>query len=362
MGLEEQQFKHILKQFPLEGHILSCDSFGSGHIHDTYLVTQSTGQRYILQRFNHLVFTEPQKVMENLQMVLNHLQMKDGNEDSAMQNLSLVQTISRNPLWHDSQGGYWRLFDYVENSFAIDKVEAPEQACEGALAFGHFLAQLLDLPATKLHITIKDFHHVGRRFEQLREAVTKDVQNRAASVKMLTDFALERQEQVSYLSTLIDGNQLPLRVTHNDTKINNILFHTETQKGLCVVDLDTVMPGLLMYDFGDMARTFCPEGGEEDQTINFRMEIFDQMCQGFFLNDFKDMITTQEKDSLRWGPWLMSYLMGVRFLADYINGDLYYKISYPMHNLDRANNQLLLVKEIEEHSDQIESCIQNSLL
>ena len=345
----------IIEQFAVPGQTKSCEIFGSGHIHDTYLLNQGNpSARFILQKFNHQVFTEPLKVTHNLELILAHL--KEKRSHCPLEPLTIVPTIQQESIYFHQQRGYWRMFEYVEDSYVVDQVQNNQQALEGSRAFGVFLALLGDFPVHQLHVTIPNFHHVGHRFQQLKEAINLNPVNRLAEVNVLVEMALERQPQVEQLSQMIDGKTLPLKVTHNDTKISNILFHRKTLQGLSVVDLDTVMPGFLMYDFGDMARTFCNLGKEEAPQCDFSMGYFLEICKGFLV-PFKGQVTHEEIESLNWGPWLMTYIMGIRFLADYIRGDTYYKVSYPRHNFDRASNQLHLVKKIEDAAAQIQATI-----
>lgn len=355
-----QELQEVFEYFRLAGPVDAVQSFGSGHIHDTYLLTckGTARHQYILQKFNHRVFKDPEKVMENIHRVIEHIQNKPSAQKKHLQSLTIIPTCSGSRILQIDKESYWRVFKYIDHSYSIDKVTQPVEATEAALAFGLFLDLLRDMNVYQLHRTIENFHHVGKRFEQLEQSISKDPLKRVQDNPMEISFAKSRKNQVRFLSSLIDGDSLPLRVTHNDTKINNVLFQENSTTGICVVDLDTIMPGYLMYDFGDMARTFCNPLNEDDpaQGVSFRMEIFEALCEGFF-KGFGQGMDRLEIESLVYAPWLMTFIMGIRFLGDYFGGDIYYKISYPSHNLDRARNQFKLVQEIERKQKDITSVI-----
>lgn len=347
----------VLEHFTLAGPVATVEGYGSGHIHDTYLVACQAPvphNKYILQKFNHKVFKSPKKVMENIHRVIRHIQEKPLSQIEPLQSLKIIPTHSGEQILQSNKDSYWRVFNFIDHTYAIDLVQHPSEALEAGLAFAHFFDLLRDMNARQLHHTIEDFHHVGKRFQQLEQAVMADSCQRVKDHQAEISFARSRKDRVDFLSELIDSATLPWRVTHNDTKINNVLFQEQSHIGISVVDLDTVMPGYLMYDFGDMARTFCNPVMEEDpiQGVQFRMEVFDALCEGFF-RGLSQGIKPVEIDSLVHAPWLMTYIMGIRFLRDFLSGDIYYKISYPLHNLDRARNQFKLIEEIEKNQENI---------
>lgn len=359
MGISnERNFDFLEQEFELPGSIISISSLGSGHIHDTYLVTcQDPGSsKFVLQKFNHLVFVQPEQVAANIRLVYRHFQAS--KDATSLVPLELFETKSGQPLYKSSQGDYWRLFNYIDRSDSYDQVYHRDQALGGAIAFGSFIQALHELDPGDLFTTIPDFHSLKHRFKQLTEAVSEDRVNRVDQYRSEVEFALKRESMVLHLTELAEADEIPTRVTHNDTKINNVLFRKDTTEAISVIDLDTVMPGLLLYDFGDMARTFCNNALEEEsaQKAFFRMNMFEALCEGFF-QGIKFRLSRAEIDSLKSGPWWMTYIMGIRFLADFINGDIYYKISYELQNLDRARNQFSLLSDIEKKQTQIDQMV-----
>ena len=356
---DEHNFSFLEREFDFPGSVQSITSLGSGHIHDTYLVTCGNGEqsRFVLQKFNHQVFKHPRQVAANIQMVNDCF---DSSTSTELQPIKLVNTLAGDSLYESPLGEYWRVFNYIENSDSFDKVNNTEQALGAATAFGSFIEMMRGLDPKDLYTTIPDFHNLKLRFDQLRTAISKDEAHRASEHSSDIDFALQRSSKVIQYSDLAGKEKIPLRVTHNDTKINNVLFLKGTTQAISVIDLDTVMPGLLLYDFGDMARTFCNSVLEEDNAldVSFRLNIFEALCKGFF-DGLKTSLPRAEVDSLKAGPWWMTYIMGIRFFADFLNGDVYYKISYPQQNLDRARNQFRLVADIEEKQREINQIIES---
>ena len=358
----EPDFLFLDKQFQLPGPVATVVPYGSGHIHDTYLLTCLNDQasRFILQRFNHFVFKNPNEVMANISQVLDHL--GDSNDQSELVPFKIVKTKSGGILYKSPGNEYWRIFSFVENSESYDQVTNPELAQGGGKAFGHFIEGLKTLDPKKLFTTIPEFHNVSRRFEQLKSAIDADSVGRVSQYQKEVEFSMNRETKVFDYSTLASQSDMPYRVTHNDTKINNVLFRSGTTQGICVLDLDTVMPGLLLYDFGDMGRTFCNNVLEEGPMNDawFRLDLFKSLCQGFF-GTFTERPGKTEVEGLKIGTWWMTYIMGIRFLADFLSGDIYYKISHPMQNLDRARNQFHLLADIEAKQQKINQIIEDSL-
>ena len=334
--------------------------FGEGHINETYAVYMPGPEgtdvpRYVLQRVNIHVFKNPAQVMENIFSVTEYLReviRKEGG-DLDRETLSYIKTKSGDTYFEDADGQPWRCLHYVPKSICHQTVEEPQQFYQSARSFGHFLKQLGDYPAEDLYETIPRFHDTVKRFRDFSEAVRKDVKNRAGQCREEIDFALAREADCGVLMNQLQEGILPLRVTHNDTKLNNILFDADTDQGLCIIDLDTIMPGLAANDFGDSIR-FGASTAEEDEPdlskVHFDIHLYELYVKGY-LEMARDVLTPAEIDSLPWGARLMTLECGMRFLADYLQGDVYFKTAYPDHNLVRARTQFRLVKEMEEQFD-----------
>ena len=334
--------------------------FGEGHINETYAVYMPGPEgtdvpRYVLQRVNIHVFKNPAQVMENIFSVTEYLReviRKEGG-DLDRETLSYIKTKSGDTYFENADGQPWRCLHYVPNSICHQTVEEPQQFYQSARSFGHFLKQLGDYPAERLYETIPRFHDTVKRFQDFSEAVRKDVKNRAGQCREEIDFALAREADCGVLMNQLQEGILPLRVTHNDTKLNNILFDADTDQGLCIIDLDTIMPGLAANDFGDSIR-FGASTAEEDEPdlskVHFDIHLYELYVKGY-LEMARDVLIPAEIDSLPWGARLMTLECGMRFLADYLQGDVYFKTAYPDHNLVRARTQFRLVKEMEEQFD-----------
>jgi len=345
--------------FALPGPVSTITSLGSGHIHDTFVVTCSdrSGSSYVLQRFNHRVFQYPEQVMNNIDKVLRHLDKPCG-----LQKIEVIRTKDDKLLYRSAQGVYWRMFTYLENSEAIDQLLRPVQATAAARAFGAFINAMEAIDPNELFVTIPDFHNLPARFDKFKSVLSSTSQQRRSSSGPLVDWVLSREIRVEQLAKFLNHPQIPIRVTHNDTKINNALFKKGTNQAIAVIDLDTVMPGLLLYDFGDMARTFCSSAFEEEspEPPEFRTDYFKALCEGFF-SSFKQQISPEELASIEAGPWWMTFIMGIRFLTDYLEGDVYYKTTHPMQNLARAKNQLDLLIDIEKKQESINLAIRQQV-
>ena len=356
-----REFRFLDHRFDLPGTIKDISPLGSGHIHDTYLITCTDQEhsRFVLQKFNQEVFRNPLEVMSNIDKVLEQI---DKNQSKSFEPLRIIKTLDGD-LIHLEQSHFYRIYNYIGNSDSFDQVTTIDQAIGGARAFGEFLELLGGVSPSELYTTIPDFHNLNTRFSQLKQAVAEDMAGRLKDFGSEVEFALARESKVLECSSLLENPNVPFRVTHNDTKINNVLFKQESTTAICVVDLDTIMPGLLLFDFGDMARTFCNavlEEGNSEEAF-FRLEIFEGVCQGFF-QSITSSLPKPEVESLKIGPWWMTYIMAIRFLADFLNGDVYYKINSPLQNLDRARNQLNLVKDIEEKQDQINHILETQAI
>ncbi len=329
------------------------DPYGNGHINDTYLCDNAP--RYILQRINHNVFASPENLMENIANVTKFLKEKikeaGGNPDR--ETLTVIPTIDGKNYYKDENGNYFRMYIYIEDSMSFDTVEDPIQLFHAGKSFGKFQNMLNDYPADTLYETIVDFHNTPVRVKQLEEAIKNNKAGRLDSVKAEVEFALEYSK---YASTIVDAMKegtVPLRVTHNDTKLNNILFDKDTREAVCVIDLDTVMPGSMLYDFGDAMRFGAASGAEDEVDLSkiwFDVEKFEQFTKGF-VGEMKETITKRELELLPLSALILTYECGIRFLADYLNGDTYFKIHREGHNLDRCRTQFKLVHDIESKLD-----------
>ena len=351
--------------FKLPGELKECIRYGSGHINDTYRLTYETPQgtkRYILQRMSTSIFKKPLELMENVSGVTAWLRKKiiENGGDPERETLTLVKSNDGLPYFVDSTGEYWRVYLFIEGATCYDAVKDDNDFYQSAVAFGHFQRLLADYPAETLHETIKDFHNTPDRLEKFKKAVAEDICGRAASVQKEIDFILEREEMTHALYDLQLDGRLPLRVTHNDTKLNNIMIDDETGKAICVIDLDTVMPGLTANDFGDSIRFGASTALEDEQDlskVSCDLHLFDVYARGF-IEGCGGALTDLEIDMLPMGAILMTFENGIRFLTDHLEGDHYYHIHREGHNLDRCRTQLTLVKDMQEKLPQMNAIIQ----
>ncbi len=347
------------QQFGQVGAIKSIRPYGSGHINDTFLVEGD--RNCILQRMNRSIFQKPEEVMENILGVTTFLKQKiaQAGGDTERETLTVIPTKGQQPYYQDGQGEYWRMYYQIEGAVSYDRVERKEDFYESAVAFGNFQQLLADYPAKTLHETIPGFHDTKARYEVFLKAVEEDVCGRAKYAKEEIEFYRARKETTCVLGDLLAEGKLPLRVTHNDTKLNNIMMDPETGKGICVIDLDTVMPGLAVNDFGDSIR-FGASTGEEDEKdlskVSCDLELFRLYTEGF-LKGCGGSLTGLEVAMLPMGAKVMTYECGLRFLTDYLKGDVYFKIHREGHNLDRARTQMKLVADMEEKWAELEKII-----
>lgn len=351
--------------FQLDGVAMKAVRYGSGHINDTFLLTLKKKDhqegRVILQRMNKSIFTNPEALMENILGVTSFLRKKivENGGDPERETLNVIPAKNGKPYFIDSEGEYWRCYTFIEDATSYDQVECPEDFYQSAVSFGNFQRLLADYPAETLHETIKGFHDTKARFEVFKKAVEDDVCGRATSVAKEIQFVLDHEEVANVFGDLLAKGELPLRVTHNDTKLNNIMLDNKTRKGICVIDLDTVMPGLAMNDFGDSIR-FGASTGAEDETdldkIWCDMELFDCYAKGF-IEGCGGKLTTKEIELLPMGAKVMTFECGMRFLTDYLQGDTYFKIHRENHNLDRCRTQFKLVSDMETKWDTMNEII-----
>ena len=351
--------------FKLPGELKECIRYGSGHINDTYRLTYETPQgtkRYILQRMSKSIFKKPVELMENVSGVTAWLRKKiiENGGDPERETLTLVKSNDGLLYFVDSTGEYWRVYLFIEGATCYDAVKDDNDFYQSAVAFGHFHILLADYPAVTLHETIKGFHNTPDRLEKFKKAVAEDICGRAASVQKEIDFILEREELTHALYDLQLDGRLPLRVTHNDTKLNNIMIDDETGKAICVIDLDTVMPGLTANDFGDSIRFGASTALEDEQDlskVSCDLHLFDVYARGF-IEGCGGALTDLEIDMLPMGAILMTFENGIRFLTDHLEGDHYFHIHREGHNLDRCRTQLTLVKDMQEKLPQMNAIIQ----
>jgi Phosphotransferase enzyme family len=351
----------VARQFQIKGEFEEARPYGSGHINDTYrLVMQDSGIRtpFILQRINTGIFKNPVALMENIQRVTTHLSERiAGQQDGERRVLALIAARD-GKAWHvDQDGAYWRAYPYIERASSYDCVESADQAFQAARAFGEFQRLLVDLPAPRLHDTIPDFHHTPKRFAALERAISADAVNRALLARPEIDFALQR---CSMTGKLLDAS-LPERVTHNDTKFNNVLLDDATGEGICVIDLDTVMPGLAAYDFGDMVRTTTSPTAEDERDlskITMQFPMFEGLARGY-LASAGGFLTREEKMHLTFSGKLITFEIGIRFLTDYLSGDTYFKVHREGQNLDRCRTQFKLVESIEQQEERMNLLVES---
>ena len=348
-------------QFEFSGEVLDLAPHGGGHINDTYLVTcEALGApvRYILQHINRHVFRDPVAVMQNVERVTAHLATQTvGQPDTARRALRLVPARDERK-WHvDAQGETWRAYRFIENARSYETATSSEQAFQAARAFGGFQQQLASLPPPRLHETIPDFHDTPKRLAALERAIAADVAGRAALAKPEIDFVRARQ---SITGILLDAD-LPERITHNDTKFNNVLLDDKTGEAVCVIDLDTVMPGLALYDFGDMVRTTTSPAAEDEKDLSLvtmQFPMFEALVHGY-LESADAFLTVAERRYLAFSGKLITFEIGIRFLADHLAGDTYFKVHREGHNLDRCRTQFKLVESIEQQEAEMNRLVES---
>ena len=333
-------------EFQTEGSPVECNAFGHGHINNTFCIITDTGAKYVLQRINKYVFKNPIQVMANTSSVTNYLRQRI---DDPRMTLHFLPTKTGRYYYKDREGEFWRMYDFV-GGFTLDMPETDEDFYQSALAFGRFQELLSDYPADTLYEIIPNFHNTIDRYTQFKESVKTDMVGRVSEVQQDIQFLLDREEMGGTLQKMLSAGILPLRVTHNDTKLNNVLLDPKTRKSLCVLDLDTVMPGSSLYDFGDSIRFGAATAAEDEpdtSKMTLDLHLFEVYTKGFL--QAAPSLTNMEVSMLPLGAYVMTLELAVRFLKDYLDGDLYFsKISYPEHNLVRARSQMALVADMEK--------------
>ena len=344
----------ILRQFCLDAEPASCTPYGCGHINRTYLVATAGGRCYILQKINHHTFRDVAGLMENIELVTEHLRRKSPDPRSV---LTLIRTKD-GKSYLEADDGYWRVFRFVEDSICLQQPESDADFYESAVGFGTFQQLLSDFPAEKLHETIPNFHNTPDRYRAFHETLTRDPMHRAAQVQPEIEFALARQAEMAALQNALDAGELPLRVTHNDTKLNNVLFDAKTRRALCIIDLDTVMPGSALYDYGDSIRFGAATAAEDERELDkmdMSLERFRVFTRGYVRAC--PGLTQKELELLPLGAKVMTMECGVRFLTDHIDGDNYFSIHREGQNLDRAHTQFKLVADMERKWDKMKEIV-----
>lgn len=358
--MKTYDLKEILTHFNFD---VQTAPYGNGLINETYIVESDPS--YILQRINTNIFKDPESLMENILNVTEFLRKKIIAEggDPDRETLTLIKTTDGKSYYKADEEAYFRVYKFIDNSYTCDYPEKLEYLRNGAKAFGKFQRMLDDFPAEILTETIPDFHDTRKRFEALKQAISNNIAGRLDSVKEEVEFALSREWMTGIVLDAMDKGEIPLRVTHNDTKFNNVLLEADTKEGLCVIDLDTVMPGSLLYDYGDALR-FAGSSGAEDETdlekIWFNLDAYKAFTEGY-LSELKSCLTDKEKELLPFSVRLLTYECGIRFLTDYLNGDTYFKIKREHHNIDRARTQFKLVADMEKKENDMKKIVSDIL-
>lgn len=343
--------KEAIFHFPTDGKPISCEPIKSGHINETYLITTDTGALYILQWINQYVFPNVNAIMNNMSAISSYLREHEAGKSSM---ISYIDTLDGKSYYDDGEGGAWRIYRFVPNSICLQRPECPADFYECARAFGQFQYSLNGFQAEKLEETIVNFHNTADRFRQLREAVANNKAGRLHEVEEEVRFVLDREEKACRLHHMREAGILPVRATHNDTKINNVLLDKDSRRAICVIDLDTVMPGLSAFDFGDAIRFGASTAAEDEKDlskVHLDLDLYRTFTRGFL--EACPSLTEEEVKALPLGAFTMTLEVGLRFLADYLNGDPYFSIDYPEHNKVRCRTQFKLVRDMEAHWDEM---------
>jgi len=366
MNQSRHHLKSISQQFWIHGDFIEAVPYGSGHINDTFATTyQQAGSRvrYIHQRINHNIFKDPVRLMANVYKATNHIRNKLDKTDSkdvSREVLTVIPSQEGFPYYRDEEGNYWRTYLFIEGAKTYDVIETPQQAFEAARAFGKFQKMLADLPDGTFHETIPNFHHTRKRYDTFAEALSHDKVNRAREVKREIEFCQRNESIVDVLLDLQSKGILSPRATHNDTKLNNVMLDNETGRGICVIDLDTLMPGLVHYDFGDMIRTSTSPAAEDEKDLSkvkAQKHMIEALARGY-LETAGEFLTPKEKSLLVFSGKLIAFETGLRFLTDFLSGDTYFKIKREGHNLDRCRTQFKLVESIISQEDELNTMVE----
>ncbi|MGL4451006.1 MAG: phosphotransferase enzyme family protein [Sarcina sp.] len=356
--------EEIISNFKFKGKLYKQKQHHVGNINDTFILTFMDGDKknkYIVQRINHHVFTEPKKLMQNMVSVTKHItnKVKEAGGDVTRESLKLVKTVEDKYYYETESGNYYRAFPFIRNARTYMKVESDIHIYEAGKALGKFQKQLSDFRVEDLFEVIKDFHNTPVRYLDFEKAIEEDKANRVKLAMNEIKFIMDRRKDLSKLTELLEKGKLPLRVTHNDTKFNNIMIDDQTGKAICVIDLDTVMPGLSLYDFGDAIRSGCSTATEDEidlDKVAIDLNLYKRFIDGI-LEECADTLNTYEKENIAFSAKLITIELAMRFLTDYLNGDLYFKVNSDTHNLERTRNQLKLASDMEKKMDEMEACI-----
>ncbi len=347
---------------------MKAERFGSGLINDTYLCEFGDGgdiRKYILQRINAAVFRHPEQVMENVEVVTTHIVSRlhaEGVQDPYAITPVLIPTQHGRSFHRDDLGAYWRMLHYIEAGTVFDKVKDVRHAFEVGRGLGRFQSLVSDLPPERLHDTLPGFHHTPEYLKEFDDAVNADVRNRAASINAEIAFVSGRRLLAPVLTDLMNSGLIPVRVVHNDPKVNNVLIHTVTGEALCMIDLDTVKPGIVHFDFGDCVRSATNSAGEDAEDLSkvgLNLPLFEAVASGY-LREASDFLTEKEIEMLPASVVVITFELGLRFLIDHLRGDTYFRINYPGHNLHRARVQFKLLESIEKTEENIAAIVKKA--
>ena len=368
--MQEQQptfpLEEIIKNFNIDGEYIGYYLSNDGHINNTFVLEFDDGlgkiKSYLLQLINTNVFKNPDELMENIVGVTEHLRkiVVDNGGDPERECLNVYFTFDGKPYYRDADGNCWRCYNFITGAHSCQSIDDPETFANAARAFGKFQCLLADYPSETLHETIPNFHNTLSRFADFEKAVSDNIAGRADSVRDEIDFVLARRDDAGVLVKLLEKGKLPLRVTHNDTKLNNVMFDNETDEGICVIDLDTVMPGLSLYDFGDSIRFGANTAAEDEKDlskVSLSLPLYREYTAGY-LSTAGQSLTPTEVEYLPFSAKLMTFECGMRFLTDYLNGDTYFRIAYDDHNLDRCRTQFRLVEDMERKMEDMKAITQ----
>lgn len=357
-------FQKIISNFDLDCTLVSCERYGEGHINETYLaVVEENGKqvKYILQKINTKLFNKTDELMNNIRLVTEFNRKKitarGGNPDR--ESLTLVYTKDGKPYYRDENDNCFRIYKFITDAVAYQIVEKPEHFYQSAVAFGNFANLLAEFNATELFEVLPDFHNTEKRFRDFEASLKADKMGRAKDVQAEINFYLSRKDYCSKIVSLLRSGEMPTKVTHNDTKLNNVMLDANTGEYVAVIDLDTIMPGSICYDFGDSIRFGCNPAAEDEKDlskVNFDINLFETYAKGY-LSALGQSATKIERDNLAFGAILMTYECGMRFLSDYLDGDVYFRTHREGHNLDRTRTQIKLVSDMEKVLDQMQAIV-----
>jgi Phosphotransferase enzyme family. len=360
---------NMIKNFKILGEPVACDKCEYGHINRTFIVTCALDGgceiKYVLQRINISIFRKPVELMENVRKVTEFLRAKirAAGGDENRETMRIIETTDGKDFYIDEDGEYWRVYDFITDSVSYQSVERPILFYNSAVAFGNFQKLLADFPADQLHETILNFHNTESRLNDFKNAVAANISKRADQAADEIKFVLDRTDKCSYITSRIKSGELPLRVTHNDTKLNNIMIDAKTDEGVCVIDLDTVMPGSVLYDFGDAIRFGASSAAEDERDLDkvfVKLDLFEEFAKGF-IKGLGGSLTEAEILALPMGAYVITFETGIRFLGDFINGDTYFATHRENQNLDRARTQLKLVADMESKMDEMNAIVRKYL-